>query len=103
MAGLTLIEIMIVIALLGVLGTVIAVNLTDALDDNSADAAKLQMSKSGLVSRCVPSKQGQVPWHLGWSGRCEEVLRRKQGPEPCGVMSTNTSLPGRTSMLATSW
>ena len=36
--GLTLIEIMVVIALLGVLGTVIAVNLTDALDDNSADA-----------------------------------------------------------------
>ena len=32
--GLTLIEIMVVIALLGVLGTVIAVNLTDALDDN---------------------------------------------------------------------
>lgn len=45
--GLTLIEIMVVIALLGVLGTVIAVNLTDALDANSADAAKLQMKQIG--------------------------------------------------------
>ena len=56
--GLTLIEIMVVIALLGVLGTVIAVNLTDALDDNSADAAKLQMKQigSGLQMYALKNK-----------------------------------------------
>jgi len=43
--GLTLIEIMVVIALLGVLGTIIAVNLTGAFDDNSADAAKIQIKQ----------------------------------------------------------
>ncbi len=60
--GLTLIEIMVVIALLGVLGTVIAVNLTDALDDNSADAAKLQMKQigSGLQMYALKNK-GKYP------------------------------------------
>ena len=60
--GLTLIEIMVVIALLGVLGTVIAVNLTDALDDNSADAARLQMKQigSGLQMYALKNK-GKYP------------------------------------------
>jgi general secretion pathway protein G len=42
--GLTLIEIMVVIALLGVLGTVIVVNLMGTLDDGKAEATKVQMA-----------------------------------------------------------
>ena len=43
-------------------GTVIAVNLTDALDDNSADAAKLQMKQigSGLQMYALKNK-GKYP------------------------------------------
>jgi len=43
--GLTLVEIMVVIAILGTLMTVLAVGLTGVLDDSNVDATKLQMKR----------------------------------------------------------
>ncbi len=44
-AGLTLVEIMVVIAILGTLMTIVAVNVVGALDDANVDATKLQIKK----------------------------------------------------------
>lgn len=44
-AGLTLIEIMVVIAILGLLMTVVAVNLSSSLNEGYVDTTKLQMEK----------------------------------------------------------
>ena len=53
--GLTLIEIMVVIALLGVLGTVIVVNLAGTLEEGKAKAAETQMRSidSALMNYAV--------------------------------------------------
>jgi len=45
--GLTLIEIMVVIALLGILATIIGGSMLGAFDDNSAEIARVQMKKMG--------------------------------------------------------
>ena len=45
--GLTLIEIMVVIALLGILTTIIGGSMMGAFDDNAAEAAKIQMKQVG--------------------------------------------------------
>jgi general secretion pathway protein G len=45
--GLTLIEIMVVIALLGILATIIGGSMMGAFDDNAAEAAKIQMKQVG--------------------------------------------------------
>jgi general secretion pathway protein G len=45
--GLTLIEIMVVIALLGILTTIIGGSMMGAFDDNAAEAAKIQMKQIG--------------------------------------------------------
>jgi len=53
--GLTLIEIMVVIALLGVLGTVIVVNLAGTLEEGKAKATETQMRSidSALMSYAI--------------------------------------------------
>jgi len=45
--GLTLIEIMVVIALLGILATIIGGSMMGAFDENAAEAAKIQMKQVG--------------------------------------------------------
>ena len=84
--GLTLIEIMVVIALLGVLGTVIAVNLTDALDDNSADAAKLQMKQigSGLQMYALKNKGKYPTTSDGLDGAKKYFAGNKVPSDPWG-------------------
>jgi general secretion pathway protein G len=84
--GLTLIEIMVVIALLGVLGTVIAVNLTDALDDNSADAAKLQMKQigSGLQMYALKNKGKYPSTSDGLDGAKKYFAGNKVPSDPWG-------------------
>jgi len=60
--GLTLIEIMVVIALLGVLGTVIVVNLAGTLEEGKASAAAVQMKSidQALMSYAMMNK-GKYP------------------------------------------
>lgn len=84
--GLTLIEIMVVIALLGVLGTVIAVNLTNALDDNSADAAKLQMKQigSGLQMYALKNKGKYPTTSDGLDGAKKYFAGNKVPSDPWG-------------------
>ena len=59
--GLTLVEIMVVIAILGVLMTVLGGSLLGALDDANVDATKLTMNRVDqalqiYASRCLPHR-----------------------------------------------
>lgn len=61
-AGLTLVEIMVVIAILGILMTVVAVNLMGSLNEGYVETTKLQMSKieQGLQMYAVKNR-GKYP------------------------------------------
>ena len=61
-AGLTLVEIMVVIAILGILMTVVAVNLVSSLNDGYVGTTELQMSKieAGLQMYAVKNR-GKYP------------------------------------------
>ena len=61
-AGLTLIEIMVVIAILGLLMTVVAVNVAGSLQEGYVDTTKLQMEKiKGNLQMYAVKNKGKYP------------------------------------------
>ena len=61
-AGLTLVEIMVVIAILGVLMTVLAVGVTGYLDDANASATEIQIKKlEGVLQTYAAKHRGKYP------------------------------------------
>ena len=60
--GLTLVEIMVVIAILGVLMTVVAVNVVSSLQDGYVDTTKLQIKKvEGSLQMYAAKHRGKYP------------------------------------------
>ena len=60
--GLTLVEIMVVMAILGTIMTIVAVNVIQQLDGANVDATRLQMKKmEGDLSLYAAKKKGKYP------------------------------------------
>lgn len=59
--GMTLIEIMVVIVIIGVLGSALAVGVFGALGDAKVDACKAQINSVGQVVEAYEAKNGEYP------------------------------------------
>lgn len=62
--GMTLIEIMVVIVIIGVLGSALAVGVFGALGDAKVDACKAQINSVGQTVEAYEAKSGEYPSSL---------------------------------------
>ena len=75
--GMTLVEIMVVIAILGTLMSVVAFSVVGRLNEANCSTTVLTMNNADQALQLYSAKKGQVPHHQRWLGGCRQVLRQR--------------------------
>ena len=93
--GMTLVEIMVVIAIIGVLMTVIAVNVVGFLDDANVDATKIQIKKieEALITYAARSR-GHFPSSADGLGAAAKYFSNNEVPVDAWGNAFQYSSPG---------